>query len=162
MRRFFQSAPMIYAAVTRLAAERATPEQVEALREIQANFREAVEMDKASEMVMLNHAFHAKIGEIADNPYLTPSLSRLLIDHTRMSQTFYRPGSGHSRGRIAAASNQHDEIIEAIAGHAPVRAVELTLEHWELSRNEIELYSRPDPLPIELATREERNTKNAI
>ena len=152
MRRFFQSAPMIYASVTRLAAEHASADQVGALREIQASFRKAVEDEKASEMVMLNHAFHAKIGEIADNPYLQPSLSRLLIDHTRMSQTFYRPGSGHSQGRIAAACDQHDSIIEAIAAHDPDKAVEMTLEHWELSRNEIELYARPDPLPVELAS----------
>ena len=111
---------------------------------------------------MFNHAFHAKIGEIADNPYLTPSLSRLLIDHTRMSQIFYRPGSGHSRERIAAACDQHDQIIDAVAAHEPAKAVELTLEHWDLSRNEIELYSRPDPLPVELANLQERNTKDAV
>ncbi len=149
MRNFFQTAPMIYAAIARLAAENATPRQVEELKAAQKRFREAVAEDRPADMVMLNHRFHEVMGEMAGSPYLTPSLNRLLIDHTRMSQTFYRPKSGRERARVESACDQHDGMIEAIETSTPARAVELTLEHWELSRNQIELYVRPDPLPVD-------------
>lgn len=150
MRRFFQTAPMIYAATSRLAAENATPDAVSKLKDIQRGFHKAAKTADAAEMVLRNHLFHEHIGAMADNPYLTPSLGRLLIDHTRMSQTFYRPRTGAETARVEAASGQHDQLIEAIAARDPARAVAITLEHWELSRNEIELYVRPDPLPVDI------------
>jgi len=36
-------------------------------------------------------------------------------------------------------------------GDAP-RAVALTLEHWELSRDQVERFVSPDPLPFEFET----------
>jgi len=149
MHDFFQTAPMIYASASRIAAENATPDRVAALKDTQAKFKAAHDAGEAGEMVMFNHIFHEQIGEMAANPYLTPSLHRLLIDHTRMSQTFYRPRSDKDKVRIDTANHQHDDLIEAIAAHEPARAVQITLEHWELSRDEIELYVRPDPLPVD-------------
>lgn len=151
MRCFFQTAPMIYAATARLAAENATTSSVATLKDIQGRFDHAVAERDAGEMVLLNHRFHEHIGEIAANPYLMPSLRRLLIDHSRMGHTFYRPRTESEAGRITAARDQHDELIEAIERHEPARAVEITLAHWELSRNQIELYVRPDPLPVDPA-----------
>jgi len=149
MRTFFQTAPMIYASIARIAAEKATPVSVKALRGIQKQFHKAVKDDRPRDMALLNHQLHETIGEIADNPYLTPSLNRLLIDHTRMSQTFYRSRTKAERKRITTASKQHDEMIDAIEAHEASRAVELTLDHWALSRDRMELYVRPDPLPLD-------------
>jgi DNA-binding GntR family transcriptional regulator len=140
MRGFFQTAPMIYASMARLAAERASPDQVATLRAIQDDFRTAVERNEPGEMVLHNHRLHEMIGFVADNPYLMPSLQRLLIDHTRMSQTFYRPRFTDEAGRIEAACAQHDALIDAVEAHEPARAVEITMAHWALSRDRIELY----------------------
>ena len=78
MRNFFQSAPMIYAAVARLATENATPDQIAELKNIQAKFRRAAEEGETQDMALHNHQFHETIGEMAGNPYLTPSLNRLV------------------------------------------------------------------------------------
>lgn len=150
MRNFFQAAPLIYASVARLAAENATAVQLEALKKIQHSFLQAGEQGDASSMSMFNHAFHEKIGEMAGNPYLSPSLKRLLIDHTRMSQMFFRPSNTQEEKIIGKACNQHDLMIEAIEKRAPAEVVDLTLQHWELSRWRMEHYVRPDPLPIDL------------
>lgn len=160
MRGFFQTAPMIYASMARLAAERATAEQVAALRAVQEEFRAAVNRNEPGEMVLHNHRLHEMVGAVADNPYLMPSLQRLLIDHTRMSQTFYRPRFEGEAGRIEAACLQHDDLIDAIEAHEPARAVEITMAHWALSRDRIELYVRPDPLPMDPAADEE--SRNAV
>lgn len=147
MRNFFLAAPMIYASVARLASENATLEQLTELKAVQRRFRAAVKKRDITDMSINNHRFHEVIGQMAASPYLTPSLQRLLIDHTRMSQTFYRTRSLEEQHRVESACSQHDEMIEAIGQHEAARCVELTLDHWALSRNRIELYVQPDPLP---------------
>ena len=150
MRNFFQSAPMIYAAVARLAAENATSQQIKDLKYTQSLFRRAGEESETQDMAMHNHRFHRIIGEMAGNPYLSPSLNRLLIDHTRMSQMFYKPINSKERLLVWEACDQHDAMIEAIEKRDPGTIVNLTIEHWELSRDKIEKFVRPDPLDVDI------------
>lgn len=162
MRSFFQAAPMIYAAIARLAAENATPQQVAELKDAQGKFCDSVASGDVSQSAISNHRFHQIIGDMAASPYLTPSMNRLLIDHTRISQTFYKAGTPADRERIETASRQHDEMIDAIETRVPARAVDLTLEHWALSRSEMERYVYPDPLPVDLAGSQSGQLKNAV
>lgn len=149
MRGFFQTAPMIYAAVARLATEQGTPAQISALKKIQSRFAKAVAGGRAVDMAMHNHRFHEQLGRMSASPYLVPSLRRLLIDHTRMAQRFYRTSKTASGQRIKKASAQHEAMIDAIEQRKAAKTVELTLAHWELSRNEMDKYVLPDPLPID-------------
>ena len=50
---------------------------------------------------------------------------------------------------MATACEQHEAMIEAFERGASADAVEITLAHWALSRDEMERYVRPDPLPHE-------------
>ena len=160
MRDFFQTAPLIYASVARLATENATSSQLKQLKQIQAQFLKACEKNDAESMSMHNHAFHEQLGVMAGNHYLSPSLKRLLIDHTRMSQMFFRPKNNKEEVIIGKASHHHDLMIEAIEKRAPAEIVELTLEHWELSRNRMEQFVRPDPLPIDTDSFDRPNQKH--
>ena len=148
MRSFFQTAPMIYSSVARLAAQNRSRAQLSELKEIQQAFARAVSNSDASKAALANHRFHAMIGDMAANPYLSPSLARMLIDHTRLSQTFYRPATTTDAERVNQASQQHDAMIEAFENSDPETAVELTLLHWDLSRDRMEEFVRPDPLPL--------------
>lgn len=150
MRSFFQSAPMIYSAIGRLAIENANTRQVEDLKETQRRFRQSCEEGETREMAIHNHRFHEIVGEMAASVYLEPSLRRLLIDHTRMSQKFYKPVNSKERLLVWDACDQHDAMIIAIEEGDADTMVRLTLEHWELSRNRIEKFSRPDPLEFDL------------
>jgi hypothetical protein len=47
-------------------------------------------------------------------------------------------------------------MISAIEGGEPSLAIDLTLQHWDLSRNEMEKYVRPDPLPIDVISMKDR------
>lgn len=149
MRSFFQSAPMIYAAVARLATEQATPSAIDELKRIQTKFRTSVSNKDTAEMSLQNHDFHAQLGAMANSPYLAPSLERLLIDHTRMSHRFYRIRQAPSIKRIELACEQHEAMIEAIEHRDPAKCVAETIDHWELSRAEIDKYVMPDALPID-------------
>ena len=150
MRIFFQTVPLIYATISRLAAENRRSEQIGPLKETQQAFRRATQEGDAGKSALLNHEFHAQIGEMAHNPYLLPSLKRMQIDHTRLSQTFYRPDSEDERQRVAKACEQHDALIVAIEKQEPALAVDLTLEHWALSRDRLERFVSPDPLPLDV------------
>ncbi len=154
MRNFFQSAPMIYAAIARLAAENASVQQLDDLKSTQLQFRRAGEESETQDMAMYNHRFHHIMGEMAGNPYLTPSLNRLLIDHTRMSQMFYKPINSKERLLVWEACDQHDAMIEAIEKRDTSAIVQLTIAHWELSRDRIEKFVRPDPLDMDIGLQE--------
>ncbi len=148
LRNFFITAPMLYAAVGRLAAENAREEQIEAMKSAQRQFRQASDKADAGEMVYWNDQFHSLMGDMANNPYLTPSYNRLLIDHARISQTFYRPRDKDMAGRVDTAVKHHDKMVEAIESGDGQRLVDLIVQHWELSHELMEYFVRPDPLPI--------------
>ncbi|MDD9909112.1 MAG: GntR family transcriptional regulator [Ahrensia sp.] len=150
LRHFFLAAPMIYAAVARLAAQQASQTDLKVLRDIQSDFRTSVDSRDVSAAAHHNHRFHAQIGSIAASPFLTPSLNRLLIDHTRIGHTFYEAHSGEDRKRVAEAVKQHDAMIEAFADRDAEAAVALTMQHWELSRGQMGRFVNPDALPIDL------------
>lgn len=151
MRSFFQTAPLIYATAARLAAENRTASQLGPLKAAQRVFRKAVQSGNGPEAALNNHRFHEAIGEIASNAYLMPSLNRLLIDHTRLGQTFYHPESAAERMLVLKAADQHDAMIAAIEARDADEAAELTLQHWDLSRDRMARYVQPDPLPLEPA-----------
>lgn len=160
MRVFFQTAPLVYCSVARQAAECRTSIQVAALKETQRNFAKSSKAGEVGETALLNHQFHEQIGQMAHNPYLMASLKRMLIDHTRLSQTFFDPQSDLDQARIEQAVEQHDAMISAIEAKEPSLAIDLMLRHWDLSRNEMEKYVRPDPLPLDVISMKDR--RNAI
>jgi DNA-binding GntR family transcriptional regulator len=160
MRTFFQTAPMIYANAARLAAENRTGAQLEALKAAQAAFRDSVAAGRTEETALANHRFHAVTVEMAANPYLAAAMDRLLIDHTRLSQTFYRPASPDDAALIETAAAQHDAMIAAIEAREGALAIDLTLQHWDLSRDRMERYVRPDPLPVDVVSLKDH--RNAV
>lgn len=152
LRNFFVAAPMLYAAVARLAAGHATTDQLAQLRDIQSRFRRAIDQGDTAERTLLNQQFHAAIGDMADNEYLAPSYRRLLIDHTRIGMTFYNPRNAVLDEQRAIAADQHDAFIRFIEAGDAEAAAELAIAHWELSRAEIETFATPVGLQIPLGT----------
>ena len=146
MRNFFQTAPMIYAAISRLAAERALPADIDRLADDQNRFRDAMESRSVNGMIYYNDRFHHNIGVIADNEFLQPSLQRLLIDHARIGMTFWNSHDETRLDRIRQACADHDRLIEALAANAADSAVEITIEHWQLSKNHSDEFIQPNPL----------------
>ena len=156
LRVFFQTAPLIYCSIARQAAENRTTQQLDALKATQRELLDATEAKEVGQMAIFNHQFHEQIGQMAHNPYLMVSLKRMLIDHTRLSHTFFAPQSQADQGRIVKAVDQHNGMISAIENKEPSLSIDLTLQHWELSRDEMEKYVRPDPLPLDVISMKDR------
>ncbi len=159
LRDFFLTAPMIYGAVLRLAAKNAQPEQIERLKAAQSAFRASLRAGSGEDRALANNLFHEITGEMADNIYLLPSFQRLLIDHARISMTFYRPQDAGMVENVSQASEQHDAIIDAIERGDDQAAAQLADDHWNLSRDQIELFVMPAGLNVPLGTAA-RNTAN--
>lgn len=160
VRTFFQTAPLVYSSIARLAAENRTPDQLTELKTAQSGFAAAVASGDAAGMAQHNHTFHQVIGDMAHNDYLMRALARLLIDHTRLGQVFYRPKAPAESVAILKASQQHEAMISAIEAQETGIAVDLTLQHWDLSRDRMERFVRPDPLPLDIVDLAER--RNAV
>ena len=143
LRHFFLGAPMIYAAIGRLAVQHFKPRQLDDLRQTQERFRAASVAGDTCGMVLENTRFHEIIGEMSGSVYLQPSLGRLLIDHARIGHTFFRPLNDDMRGRLRMAVDHHDGFIAAIAARDEDAVVDLVFEHWELSRENTELFVAP-------------------
>jgi len=150
LRDFFLAAPLIYSAVLRLAAQNATPAQIGELKAAQDAFREAMDSGDVTARALTNDRFHRITGLMAGNSYLMASLDRLLIDHTRIGMTFFRPKNRVRDDRLKLASDQHEAMIAAIETGNEERAAELALEHWALSRDQIELFVMPAGLEAPL------------
>ena len=152
LRDFFLAAPMIYGAIMQLAAKNAKPLQIEKLKEAQEGFKAALRSGSGSDRAMANNLFHEITGDMADNIYLLPSFQRLLIDHARIGMTFYRPQDQRMADNLSVASAQHDAIIEAIEAGDEATAAQLAIDHWNLSRDQIELFVTPTGLDLPLGT----------
>ncbi|PYE21773.1 DNA-binding GntR family transcriptional regulator [Rhizobium sp. PP-CC-3A-592] len=156
LRNFFLVAPMIYAAIGRLAVQNFKPKQLADLVETQERFRRASLHFETLAMVLENNKFHEIMGEMSANVYLQPSLRRLLVDHARIGHTFFHPRNDDMRQRLKIAVEHHDAFIEALKAHDEAGVVDLVFRHWELSRENMELYVAPGDMkadfPLELAS----------
>ena len=146
LRHFFLVAPMVYAAIGRLAVQNFKSRQLADLQETQERFRAAADARDPLAMVLENNRFHEIMGEMSGNVYLQPSLGRLLIDHARIGHTFFRPRDAEMHRRLGLAVEHHDAFIAAIAAHDEEAVVSLVFDHWELSRENLELYIAPQGL----------------
>lgn len=149
LRDFFLMAPMIYITANKLAAEHRTKAELDELKQIQRVFRAALDANDVDGRVFQNDQFHRKVGEMAHNVYLVPSLRRLQIDHARIGKVFYKhPNTAQMQEELQLASQQHDQMIEAIERHDADTAGELAREHLELSRRNMAMYAAPQGMAV--------------
>lgn len=150
LRDFFLAAPMIYGAVLRLAAQNAQELQIAKLKDAQVSFKKALCGGDIAARALANNHFHEVTGQMAGNIYILPSFQRLLIDHARISMTFFRPQDTEMAENLNRASEQHDAIIAAIEAGNENAAAALAIDHWNLSRDRIEQFVMPTGLDLQL------------
>lgn len=150
LKEFVQTAPLIYVSVTRLAVNNATPAQLKELKRVQTKYRNAVKKEMIDDLVIFDNEFHTMLGEMADNHYLAVSLQRLLIDHARISHSYFDRTAFNECDSLENTVVQHDKLIDAIDNGREETAVAITLEHWDISKHQSDRFVNPDPIPLEL------------
>jgi len=140
MAAYFEALAYVSAAVARLAATRRTDRQLAAIRRCQERFgsllREKREFDRGDR----NRDFHIAVGAAANNRFLAEQYRTLLDRGVRLANIpFYsEEDEGEDlNAHFRQASDDHDEMIRAIAKRDAVRAESITLAHVELFRHRI-------------------------
>jgi DNA-binding GntR family transcriptional regulator len=120
-----------------LAAERATPEQIEELRQLNRAldfYRRSRAANRIVQVQTANNHFHHKLLEAAASPRLRRMAERL-VDMPMVIGAFYF----YSEADILQSVRHHNEIITAIAAHDKIFATQAMSLHLRASH---EIYRR--------------------
>jgi DNA-binding GntR family transcriptional regulator len=112
-----------------LAIEKATPEDIEALRGVVDEMTDALAVDDVRRYAILNHRFHKIILDAAGNELVTRFLGSLQYPLIR-----YQFGSILVPGRKDQSLAEHQEILAALEARDPVRLEAAARKHVALVR----------------------------
>ncbi|MCW3816019.1 FadR family transcriptional regulator [Micromonospora sp. DR5-3] len=113
-------------ATSRMAAQRATPTQVKALRETAEQTADAAAHHDIEAFSRADEAFHGAVGVAASNMFFSASVDAV----QRLQRQVSAIGlAGAASGSLVVAARQHLAIAEAIAAGDEEQAVVLMAEH---------------------------------
>ena len=119
--------------IGRLAAERATGEQLAELRTLVAQMKEAGRRKDVDAYYPLNIQFHDRLAQIAGNGTLLAAYRRLINElHLYRRRTL---ALGHDS--FPKSTSQHAQIVEALAARDGTLAGELLYQHAVKSRSRL-------------------------
>jgi DNA-binding GntR family transcriptional regulator len=131
LQRIFEARMMLEGFCARLAAERATPDQLAEMESLMAELKSVPDGDNKTLMSIDEH-FHELLYQAADNEFLTDTLRRLHALSFRIWHVVL-----DRIGSVRQAMEQHVQIAEAIqAGDGP-RAESLVQQHVSGFQQEI-------------------------
>lgn len=113
----------------RLAARRATAEQVEQLLATVEEMEAQIDSASPAQLADLNLRFHAELRRAAANRYLDRFLSQIEHAVRRFGQTTYA-----APGRKESSIAEHRAIVEAVSARDPERAEAVAIEHMREAR----------------------------
>jgi DNA-binding GntR family transcriptional regulator len=124
-RSIFETRMAIEGYATRLAAERATPEDIAGLERLLAEQEHYEDMPR-SEVNRLNQEFHKRVVAISANPVFVEMHERTQFRHwnLRLPVIFLKD-------QMARSTEQHRAILKALKDRNPEMAERVTREHIE-------------------------------
>lgn len=119
----------IESAVARFAAQRATVEQIERLRNLLAESQSATEEADAISFVARDMALHMALAAAGRNPYLENALTRILPQGARLWHRLYR-----EFGTDRKFMFEHADVVSAVASRDADGAEAAMVEHLQSAR----------------------------
>jgi DNA-binding GntR family transcriptional regulator len=108
----------------RLAAERATPDQIAAMEALFVERAELIAAGDNRELIAIDHTAHQQIAQAAHNEFLEETLERLYNHVLRLWNV-----SLHKVGHLREALDEHRAIVAAIQAGDGERAASLMRQH---------------------------------
>lgn len=133
--------------MARLASERATPQDLKAMRELLKQERAAWDSDDVRRAVTLSRNFHRAIADAAGNPVLADILTSLL-SRSALTQAVYA-----ARGAAGCLCNDHVALLDAIAAGDGDRAESVMAVHVQNMIDRLDLEPLSQDVDIEDALR---------
>ncbi|MER6945919.1 FCD domain-containing protein [Nonomuraea sp. NPDC000554] len=125
----------IEAATSRLAAQRAVPAQVKALREAAQLSAEAAARNDIEGFTQADELFHGQVGAAASNMFLSATVGSV----QRLQRQVSIIGlAGVAGGSLVVAAEQHLAIAQAIASGDEEQAVALMAEHIDMTMRQFQ------------------------
>lgn len=140
MRAFFEGLDILQRSVTRLAAWRRQPADIEAIERHVLAFEEGARRSDSERMNEANYQLHSAIGEAASSSYLAGAYQRSLTESLRIGHVCF---SDHSdvderlEPHLAATMDDHRQMLDAIVAGDTDRAEACAGRHVELFRNRV-------------------------
>jgi DNA-binding GntR family transcriptional regulator len=138
------------------AAERLSPEDIDALETHLAAEESAVETGDWALAIKLAGDFHRKLVEMSGNTLIGGYLDEL-IARTSVMLTFFGPGAGSP-----CSCREHRSIVEALRAHDPVKAYYAMASHLSLVETRLRPQAPGAILDLETALRSALNDKQRI
>ena len=126
VRDYYSIASVLEGLATRLAVERAQPEELSRLRELHQLLKEAYKKKDPELYFEANSSFHRFIAEIARNERL-----QRLIDQMRHEIQKTRILSLHLPERLDYSMQEHDQILDAFLKRNPELAEATVIKHLQ-------------------------------
>ncbi|GAA2800503.1 FCD domain-containing protein [Kitasatospora paracochleata] len=118
-----------------LAAQRATPAQVRAVREAARQTTEAAERGDLDAFTRADDAFHVGVATAASNMFFASTVDAI----RRLQRQVTAIGlAGVAGGSLMVAADQHEAIAEAVAAGEPERAAALMAEHIDMTARQFQ------------------------
>jgi DNA-binding GntR family transcriptional regulator len=135
LRAYFEAADFITRAVVRLASQRRSKTDLEAIEAAMLTFERAMARRDMAAMVEQNDRFHAAISAAAHNKYLEAASRRLLADHQRIAQLCYAHELETQDDQAKASTlEQHRVLFESVKRRDPATAERTALAHLKLCK----------------------------
>jgi DNA-binding GntR family transcriptional regulator len=115
----------------RLAARRATPEQIAEMENLFADADSIIQRGDHRQLIQLDHQAHRLLANAAQNEFLEESLERL---YNHVLRLWY--SSLHKVTRLREAVEEHRHIIDAVKVRNGERAAEVMRAHIEAFQRE--------------------------
>jgi len=140
LRAFFEGLDILQRAVTRLAALRRRPADLEAIAARLAAFEEGAARHDSDTVNEANYHFHSAIARAAASDYLENAYGRCLMEGLRIGYVCFSDHTGideRLETHLETTMQDHREIYDAIAAQEADVAEAVAGRHVELFRNRI-------------------------
>jgi DNA-binding GntR family transcriptional regulator len=124
LQKIFEVRLELEALAARLAAARATPEQVAAMEALFAESEAVIRRSDHGQLIQLDHQAHRLLAQAAHNEVLEENLERLYNHVLRLWNV-----SLHKVGRLREAIEEHRDIIAAVKAGDGQRASQIMRAH---------------------------------
>lgn len=124
LQKIFEVRVELEAHAARLAAERATSEQIAEMESLFAYTNEVIRSGDHHQLIRLDHQAHCLLARAAQNEFLEEILERL---YTHMLRLWYL--SLHKVSHLPDAIEEHRDIIDAVKAGDSERAAQLMRAH---------------------------------
>jgi GntR family transcriptional repressor for pyruvate dehydrogenase complex len=131
--KLFEFRQVLETEAARLAAIRATPEQIQAIEETLARMNQRENLDAWHLFAEVDTPFHILISEACGNPYLQVAIASV----RDMQQDIVRIFSERA-GSVEEAMKHHHQIVEAIRHRAPDDAAASMANHIQYTASVVQ------------------------